>query len=225
MNLNSMYSKLEKFKNSRDFNIIDEVMKDIETEILTNGKVNKGLMSTWKRFLKDTEHRPVFNQIYKSPNGNYVACNGYFMIDYGIDKNNVPKELQAYIETLKGNYEVPNIDFEHVKLNEAEDIKEYEINVEEVEKLSKWNKLNKKKNYGDRIPYRIENKYINGDYLLDILTLMGLNKNKKIKVRMTDSNIAPLEIVTENIKSMLLPINASDRKEIYDNKLKEILGI
>ena len=200
-------------------------MKEIETEILTNGKVNKGLMSTWKRFLKDTENRAVFNQIYKSQNGNYVACNGYFMIDYGIDKNNVPKELQAYIETLKGNYEVPNIDFEHVKLNEAEGIKEYEIDLELVEKLSKWNKLNKRKNYGDRIPYRIENKYINGDYLLDILTLMGLNKNKKITVRMSESSIAPLEIITENIKSILLPINARDRKEIYDNKLKEILEI
>lgn len=223
MNLNSMYSKLEKFKNNRDFNIIDEVMKEIETEILTNGKVNKGLMSTWKRFLKDTEIRPTFNQVYMSQADNYVVCNGYYLIDYGTDKNNVPKELQAYINTKE--YEKPTIDFEHTKLNEAEGIKEYEINIEEVEKLSKWNKLNNKKNYGDRIPYRIENKYINGDFLLDILSFMGLNKNKKITVRITESAIAPLEIVTENIKSMLLPINARDRKEIYDNKLKEILGI
>lgn len=223
MNLNSMYSKLEKFKNSRDFNIIDEIMKEIETEILTNGKVNKGLMSTWKRFLKDTEIRSTFNQVYMSQANNYVVCNGFYLIDYGTDKNNVPKELQAYINTKE--YEKPTIDFEHVKLNEAEGIKEYEINIEEVEKLSKWNKLNKKKNYGDRIPFRIENKYINGDFLLDILSFMGLNKNKKITVRMTDKDIAPLEIIAKNIKSMLLPINARDRKEIYDNKLKEILGI
>lgn len=223
MNLNSMYSKLEKFKISRDFSIIDEVMKEIETEILTNGKVNKGLMSTWKRFLKDTEIRPTFNQVYMSQADNYVVCNGYYLIDYGTDKNNVPKELQAYINTKE--YEKPTIDFEHVKLNEAEGIKEYEINIEEVEKLSKWNKLNNKKNYGDRIPYRIENKYINGDFLLDILSFMGLNKNKKITVKMTDSNIAPLEIITENIKSILLPINVGDRKEKYDEKLKEILGI
>ena len=218
MNLNSMYNKLEKFKNSRDFNIIDEVMKEIETEILTNGKVNKGLMSTWKRFLKDTENRPTFNQVYMSQAGNYVACNGYFAIDYGTDKNNVPKELQAYINIKK--YEKPTIDFEHVKLNEAENIKEYEINIEEVEKLHKYNKLN-----GKKIPYRIMNKYINGDYLLDILSLMQLNKEKKITVRMTDSDIAPLEIITENIKSILLPINVRDRKEKYDEKLKEVLGI
>jgi len=223
MNLNSIYSKLEKFKNSRDFNIIDEIMKEIETEILTNGKVNKGLMSTWKRFLKDTEIRPTFNQVYMSQADNYVICNGYYLVDYGTDKNNVPKELQAYINTKE--YEKPTIDFEHTKLNEAEGIKEYEIDLENVEKLSKWNKLNKKKNYGDKIPYRIENKYINGDFLLDILSFMGLNKNKKITVKMTDSNIAPLEIITENIKSILLPINAGDRKETYDNKLKEILGI
>jgi len=223
MNLNSMYSKLEKFLKTGEVKLVTEVMKEIETEILTNGKVNKGLMSTWKRFLKDTENKPTFNQVYISQANNYVVCNGYYLVDYGINKNNVPKELQAYINTKK--YEKTTTDFEHVKLNEAECIKEYEVNIEEVEKLSKWNKLNKKKNYGDRIPYRIKNKYINSDFLLDILSFMGLNKNKKITVRMTEKDIAPLEIITENIKSILLPINARDRKEIYDNKLKEILGI
>lgn len=220
MNLNSMYNKLEKFKNNRDFEIIDEIMKELEIEIITNGKTNRGIMSAWKRFLKDTELRPVFHQIYKSKSENYIACNGYFMIDYGKDINNIPKELHAYIQ--KGEYEVPNIDYENIKLNEAEGIKEYEIKIEDLEKLHKYNKINKKK-----IPYRIENKYINGDYLLDILSLMGLGKINKITIRMTDQDIAPLEIVTENIKSILLPINIrnnNEGKENIDNILKE-LGI
>ena len=222
MNLNSVYNKLEKLKNTRDFSVIDELMKEIETEIITNGKTDKGITNAWKRFLKDTEIRAVFHQVFKSQAGNYVACNGYFAIDYGTDKNNVPRELQAYIETLEGDYKVPNIDYEHIKLNESEGIKEYEINVADVEKLHKWNKLNKK-----QIPFRVQNKYINGDYLLDILSLMGLRKNNKITVRMTDSNIAPMEILTDNIKSILLPININSTtsgKEYTDKILNE-LGI
>lgn len=220
MNLEKIYNDLGSYLVKDDIEIIRNVMREIETEIITNGKVNKGIKSAFKRLLKVNDYREGFQQVYTTLDGFYVICNGYFLVDFGKDKNNVPKELQAYINIAEISSKT--IDFEHVKLNESENIKEYTINVTDLEKIHKYNKINTE----DLIPYRIENKYINADYLLDVITFMGMQKSKTITIRMTDNPIAPLEIINGETKSMLLPIRVTDDlKEHYDAKNIEILNV
>lgn len=218
MNLERIYDKLGTYLVNGDVEIVKNVMREIETEIITNGKVNKGIKSAFKRLLKVNDYREGFKQVYTTLDGFYAICNGYFLVDFGKDKNNVPKELQAYINIAEISSQT--IDFEHLKLNESENIKEYTINVTDLEKIHKYNKINTE----DFIPYRIENKYINADYLLDIITFMGMQKSKTITIRMTDNPYAPLEIINNEIKAILLPIKVDDLKEHYDAKNVEILS-
>lgn len=218
MNLERIYDKLGTYLVNGDIEIVKNVMREIETEIITNGKVNKGIKSAFNRLLKQNDYRDGLKQVYTTKDGFYALTNGYFLVDFGTDKNNVPKELQAYIDIV----ECPKttLDFEHTKLNESENIKEYTVDVTHLEKLHKYNKIN----FEDKIPYRIENKYVNPDYFLDVLSLMGLKNLKSIKVRMTDNPIAPLEIITGEVRAILLPIRVDDLKEHYDAKNKEING-
>jgi len=91
--INNWYSRLKK-GNSGDFN---DVLKEMESYIIMNGKSNATLKSAFNRVMKLTEDRPNFHCIYRDKNGEYCLTNCYFIISYGTDKDNVPKELQPYI--------------------------------------------------------------------------------------------------------------------------------
>ena len=220
MNLENLYNKLGNFLVKRDFEIIKDAMRDIETEIITNGKVNKGIKSAFKRVLKQNDFREGIRQIYTTKDGFYALTNGYFLVDYGKDKNNVPKELQSYIDIV--DCPKTTLDYEHTKLNESEDIKNYCVYLEHLEKLHKYNKINSE----DLIPYRIENKYLNPTYFLDVLTLMGFNaKNNNVIIKMTKNATSPIEILIGETKAILLPIRVTeDVKEHYDTKFEEIIN-
>lgn len=219
MNLENLYNKLGNFLVKKDFEIIKDAMRDIETEIITNGKVNKGIKSAFKRVLKQNDFRDGLKQVYTTKDSFYALTNGYFLVDYGKDKNNVPKELQSYINIV--DCPKTTLDFEHTKLNESEGIKTCFVNLEHLEKLHKYNKINSE----DLIPYRIENKYLNPTYFLDVLTLMGIKNTKSVFIRMTENAFAPIEIVSNETKAILLPIRVTDDiKEHYDTKFEEIIS-
>lgn len=219
MNLENLYDKLGTFLVNHDIEIIKNAMHDIETEIITNGKVNKGIKSAFKRLLKQNDFREGIRQVYSTQDGFYALTNGYFLVDYGKDRNHVPKELHTYIDIV--DCPKSTLDYEHTKLNESENIKTCVVNVEHLEKLHKYNKIN----FEDLIPYKIENTYVNPTYFLDVLTLMGLKNIKTVSIRKSESAISPIEIVWDETKAILLPIRVDDKeKEYYDAKNVEILN-
>ena len=129
----------------------------------------------------------------------------------------MPKELQAYINII--DCKKTSLDFDHVKLNEQEDITEHTILIEDLEKLHKYARINTE----DRIPYRIENTYINASYLLDILALMGIDRKNSVTIRKSNSPYAPIEIINGETRSILLPIKVTELKQHYDEKFEEII--
>lgn len=218
MNTKTIYNKINKYLESGNLELIQEIKKELEIDIITNGKVNRGIISTWKQFVKAVDPRNTFKQVFKSSSGNYVICNGFYAIDYGTSTDYIPKELHPYIECVE--HDPINIDYDKLKLNEAEGIQEYTIRIEDLEKMHNFNKI-----HDERIPYKVHNKYINADLLLEILTFMNIKKVESIPVYMSESPLAPMEIRLNNINSILLPIRVEgERSERIEEVLKELYG-
>lgn len=141
MELNKLYNDVKKLKvYGDDENIKNEILNYIQAEILSNGKVNKGILTTFKRMIKNTDRKPL-QQIYESQNGHFVICDGYSLIEYKT-REDIPTELQGYIN-IYDKSSIDNIYFERVKPTEID--KTVMIDIKEVEKVVKYNKLNKTK--------------------------------------------------------------------------------
>ena len=201
MNIEKIYKKLKNLENvvGKDNQDLQDIIKELEIEKLTNGKVNKSIMSTFNRLIKTNEARPLFQQIFKSANNNnYVLTNGYFLIDYGKDTNNIPKELNPYIEIKEGTK--PEFNYEKLK-NKNTDLKTEKIKIADMEKIYKYKKLTK-----EQIFYVIDNKLFNVEYLLDIAKLSG-QKVDEIVIENDLEDNTPINIIFENnIRAILLPV-------------------
>ena len=219
MNLKSLYNKLEKIRvHPEDKETFTNILAEIQTEIITNGKINKGIISNYKKFIKaNGNYRPRFNQVFKSKKNNYCICNGYGLIDYGTDANNVPKELVSYIDLIK-DCERPDIDYVSLK-NYSEEMKEYTIKIADLIKISNYNKTIK----NNLLPYNFDNILINADYLLQLLSLAEY-KADTVTVKYDDKK-KPLNIELENCNILLLPIFADNNYEEFKEKCKEILDM
>lgn len=219
MNLKSLYNKLEKIRvHTEDKETFANILAEIQSEIITNGKINKGIISNYKKFIKpNTEARPIFNQVYKSKKNSYCICNGHGLIDYGTDLNNVPKELISYIDLMK-DYERPNFDYVSLK-NNIEELKEYKIKISDLIKVSNYNKIIK----NNLLPYNFDNMFINADYLLQLLSLAEY-KSDTVTV-LYSNNKSPLHIELENCNILLLPISVNNNYEEFKEKCKEILDM
>ena len=214
MNINSVYNKLKLVKEYGRADLIDEILKELEIEIITNGKVDKSIISAYKRLVRMTADRPKFSKIYNS-NGNYCLCDGYKLIDYGKNINNIPKELQVYIS--ENTEEMNGLNFDNIK-NNTTTIAET-LDIKELEKVKKYNKVNKK-----LITYRIGNKHFDVNLILDLAILSGL-KETKITIENDFEEISPINIIfNDEIKGLVLPIKKEDWSE-NDKILDEILKI
>lgn len=209
MNLELLYNKIKKLETTNKIEK-EEILKELEIEILTGGKVNKGIISIMKRIQKENVNRPVFQGLYKTIKGNYCICNGRILIDYGKNKDNIPKELLPYInEENQGT----TIDYEYVYNNYAD--KEVKINFKNVEKLSKYNKLHKE----NPVDLPVENILVNPDLILDLVKLSGIKEIENIKFFISNNVKDPINIkFNENIKGIILPIFIEEELKLENNK-------
>jgi len=214
--INNWYNRLKK-GNSEDF---DDVLREMESYIIMNGKSNATLKSAFNRAMKLTENNTNLHCIYKDNNGEYCLTNKYFIISYGTDKDNVPKELQPYIDEKQDGIDYNNVVYEskNSELNT--------VSIADVNKIAQYNKINKL-SYGDKmIPIKIGNSYFNPNFILDILALCEFKGASITTETFTDSDKVPVNffIGKGNIKAMLLPIKKpEEKKTIVDNKIAEIL--
>lgn len=218
MNLEKLYNDLSKIEIHKedDRQKMKNILAEIQTEIINTGKINKGIISNFKKFTKrnDAKTRPIFSQIYKSQNNNYVICNGFALLDFGVDKNNIPLELHSYIDYLVQKYTPQTIDYNRIAPTNT---KETVIKISDVEKMIKYNKTLKDEN----IPFLFENIFINPELLIEMLSIVGF-KNTELKVKY-DGQHAPITFEHNGVKMMLLPIRHGENEQRYIEINKKVL--
>lgn len=218
MNLTNLYNKIKKLEvNSKSEELLSQILAELQSDILTNGKVNKSIVNAFKRTIKEIgDVRPVFNQISKNSLNNYIICNGYYLIDYGNSQNNIPKELIPFINIKIKEYEKPYLNYEKLKNTNT---KKIELDINMLKKIVKYNKTNKLKSY-EGLMFEINEVYFNAEYLLDTLLLTGNKLNDKIFVDVPNKNDnAPMNIEFDNCRCVLLPIKSNEEIVTRQNKL------
>lgn len=178
--------------------------------------MNKNILSIAKRIFKDMKDRPTYSQIYETQKGNYCICNGYAVIDYGKNKDNIPKELQPYINI--NEYIKPGIDMETLKNRNLE--KTGYLKIKDLEKICKYNKAQK-----DKIFYVLDNKIMfNAETMLDFIKLSGIIVNE-ISIEYGNPT-EPINMIFENnINAMILPVFDEKIKEENIRKFNEIMEV
>lgn len=218
MDFKKIYERLNKIKpyDAESNEIKQKLLKEIETEILTNGKTNKGIISAFKRSQKNIEGTK-FAGINQNNNGNYILTNTFYLLDFGQDINNIPKELLHTCTNPKNDF-----NWSYEKFKNSGKLKTHEINCKQLEKIRKYNNLHK----DDPCLYRIDDVYINANYLLDMLVLSGHGNETLISCKY-DGKFKPINIEFDNCKMILLPINTErsgvkEHQKELEKKLNEV---
>lgn len=215
MNLESLYKRLEKIKPYDEESRIskENLLKEIQAEILAGGKINRNIITEMKAIIKENNGRPMFQKIFTNKFGDFVLTNGYFLLDFGSDINNVPKELRPYVDKKQ---EDSTIGYNQLK-NQDNELKQAVIDYDKIRILLKYNKLHK----NDIFLYRIDNVYINPELLYSMFVLSEHKKDKKINCKY-GRDIAPINIEFDNCKMLLLPIKMDEEKIARQKKLEEL---
>ena len=210
----NVLNKLEVMEESQTD--LENLKRELQADILTNGKIKSGILSTFKKYVKQNQKdgKPAFEHIFKSKNGNYVFTNGYFLLDWGSNKDNIPAELRAYVNDEETD---KNFDFETFEDKITD--KETKINVKEIEKIIKYNKFRRKETgFYQREQLFLadinDEVYFNPKYLLDIIKIINF-KGKEINVKYR-TNISPICFEINNVICILLPVNLK-----IDNRIKQ----
>lgn len=215
MNLESLYKRLEKIKPYDEESRIskENLLKEIQAEILVGGKINRNIITEMKAVIKENNGRPMFQKIFTNKFKDFIITNGYFLLDFGKDINNIPKELQPYVDKKQED----NI-FSYDKLkNQDNELKQSTIDYDKIRILLKYNKLHK----DDIFLYRIDNVYVNPELLYSMLVLSGHKADKKINCEY-GIDTAPINIEFDNCKMLLLPIKMDEERIAHQKKLEEL---
>lgn len=211
-----LYNKIEKILNGKDENFretLETIKKELETEIITAGKVNNSIKQAFKRLLKQNELRPKFQNVLRNGDNKYTITNSYFLITYTGEK--LPKELKAYINPNEKEID-EGFQFEKLRNMDGE-ISKVSINYDFLLKVHKYNKLHKLDDM-----YTLQNGFtFNIQYFLDILALLGQKDLKNIEIEMSEHTHHPMNIISENGKAILLPIRMEEDKIESQLKLQE----
>ena len=90
-----------------------------------------------KALIKENNGRPMFQKIFTNKFKDFIITNGYFLLDFGKDINNIPKELQPYVDKKQED----NI-FSYDKLkNQDNELKQATIDYDKIRILLKYNKI------------------------------------------------------------------------------------
>lgn len=222
MNIEKIYKDLKEINKAYDNDKIKDILAEMQQEIITSGKINKGVVSAFKNITKIVDGvKPVFKQIFQADNDNYCICNGYLLIDFTENIENIPEVLRAYIDYKEPNYAKPTLTFDRLKNSNRNKLKTAKININDMQKIIAYNKINKE----NKIPFAIGDEVIfNAEYMQWILNIAKF-KDYELNVVYFDEK-SPIEMEFENCKAMLLPLRHGN-KEAYENtlnKIKEILN-
>lgn len=220
MNNKELYNKIVKIidgdKNTPQ--LLEEIKKELETEIITNGKINNSIKQAFKRLQKENDIRTKFQNVLRNGNNNFSITNGYFIITYTAEQ--LPEELKAYINPNEKEID-DGLQFE--KLKNTNELSLLSLNFKLMEKVYKYNKLNKRRNV-----FTLQNGYtFNLQYFMDILSLLNYKDISSITLEIDNSLIHPINILSKNGNGILLPIRATDEQiseqlKLQDELLKEI---
>lgn len=218
MNNKELYNKLVKILNKQDddyMKTLEEIKKELETEIITGGKINNGIKQAFKRLQKENDIRPKFQNVLRNGNNNYTITNGYFMVTYSGEQ--LPEELKAYINPNEKEID-EGLQFDRLKNNGGEyELQYISFNYNDLLKIYKYNKVNKKRNF-----YTMHNGFtFNLQYFLDILALLKQKDLRNVKLEISEHTHKPMNIYTANGNAILLPIRMEAEEIEEQLKLQE----
>ena len=216
MNNKILYNKITKILKGEDENYretLEKIKKELETEIITEGKINNSIKQALKRLQKQNELRPRFQNVLRNGGNNYTITNAYYLITYTGEK--LPKELKAYINPNEKEID-EGFQFEKLRNMDGE-ISKVSINYENLLKVHKYNKLNKLDDM-----FTLQNGFtFNIQYFLDILALLGQKDLRNVELEMSEHTRHPMNIISENGKAILLPIQMEENQVDEQLKLQE----
>lgn len=213
MNNKILYDKIVKILNKEDkepMETLEIIKKELETEIITGGKINNSIKQAFKRLINQNELRPKFQNVLRNGGNNYTITNAYYLITYTGEQ--LPQELKAYINPNEKEID-DGFQFEKLKNMDGE-IEKISINYENLLKIHKYNKLNKL----DDMYTLSGGLTFNIQYFLDIITFLGQKDLKNVEIEISKYNYHPMNIISENGKAILLPIRMD--KDKIENRLK-----
>lgn len=210
MNIKNIYNKIDKILNKKDVDYIktlEEIKKEIEAEILTDGKINVTMNQAFKRLLNDNKLRPAFQSVLNNDNKYFTITNGYYLVTYTAEQ--LPEQLKVYESKKVNQY---NINFEQCK--NTNEVVCLALNFEALKKIHKYNKLHKNTDLfvtEDGFTFNIQ-------YFLDIITLLGYKDlSKDIELEYYPENLtAPMNIISKNGNAILLPIRLDNSEKIQE---------
>lgn len=213
MNNKELYNKIIKIiegdKNTPQ--LLEEIKKELETDILTGGKINNSIKQAFKRLQKESEIRPRFQNVLRTVEETYTITNGFFLITYTFKQ--LPTELRAYIEPK--NSDATELYYNKLKNENATNL--LSLNFKALEKMYKYNKLNKLRNI-----FTLQNGYtFNLQYFMDIMAFLNYKDISQMQISISEKLIAPMNIETPNGNAILLPIrmeaeNIEDQLKLQD---------
>ena len=213
MNNKILYDKITKILKGEDEDYrktLETIKKELETEIITGGKINNSIKQAFKRLINQNELRPKFQNVLRNGENNYTITNAYYLVTYTGEK--LPKELKAYINPNEKEID-DGFQFEKLRNMDGE-ISKVSINYDFLLKVHKYNKLNKLDDM-----FTLQNGFtFNIQYFLDILALLREKDLKNVELEVSDKTIHPMNIISENGKAILLPIRMDEDK--IENRLK-----
>lgn len=216
MNNKEIYNKIVKILNREDkepMETLEIIKKELETEIITGGKINNSIKQAFKRLQNENSIRTKFQNVLRNGGNNYTITNAYYLITYTGEQ--LPQELKAYINPNKKEID-EGFQFEKLKNDDGE-IKNVSINYDFLLKVHKYNKLHKLDDM-----FVLDSGFtFNIQYFLDILALLKEKDLKNIKMEISNKNIHPMNILSENGKAILLPIRMEDDRLEKRLKLQE----
>lgn len=195
MNKIEIVKKLKKIiENNYNTNMINELLREVELDTIKNetSKINK--KTIFKRMIKTAESRGAVGYMgtYIVDN-KYTLCDGFRLIEFQNENDEIAKALLNTNECVKSTLKYDDVVRPTNKFEK--------IDMELLEKIINYNKINK-----SQVPYVIkftEYEYIvlNAQWLKELLLLNDTNI-----VELGTINMAPISIISDNYKSILLPI-------------------
>lgn len=217
MNNKNLYDKLEKILNGKDENYretLEKIKKELETEIITGGKINNSIKQAFRRLQNQNSIGTKFQNVLRNGDNKYTITNGWFLITYTGDK--LPKELKAYINPNEKEID-KGFQFEKLRNMDGE-ISKISLDFNILQKIYKYGKLNKK----SPNCYTLLNGFtFDLQYFFDIIALLGYKNINNIEMEISDKNIHPMNIISENGKAILLPIRMEENQVDEQLKLQE----
>lgn len=214
MNSKILYNKITKILKGEDKNYretLENIKKELETEIITGGKINNSIKQAFTRLQNQNSIGTKFQNVLRNGDNKYTITNSYFLITYTGEK--LPKELKAYINPNEKEID-EGFQFDKLRNNDGE-ISNVSINYDFLLKVHKYNKLNKLAD-----TFTLQNGFtFNIQYFLDILALLGQKDLKNVILEVSEKTKHPMNIISENGKAILLPI------QMEENQVDELLKL